>query len=96
MAVIRFTRFHADPAATEEIIAKRAALIAAIRDAFPGLGETRLTKLDDDAWIDVWRWDSLASLEAAAAGAPDLPETKAAFALVRDPSAETAELVDER
>mgnify|MGYP001354018961 FL=1 len=96
MAVIRFTRFTADPADAEEVLAKRAALIAAVRDAFPGLTDARLAKIDDGAWIDTWRWDSQASLEAAVAGAPDLPEVQTAFALVRDVSAETADLVDER
>lgn len=96
MAVIRCTRFTADPSDTEQLLARRAELIAAIRASFPGLTETRLARLDDRTWIDEWRWESAAALRAATDGAPDIPETAAAFALISDPVAEQAEIVDER
>jgi hypothetical protein len=96
MSVIRITRFTADPADAEFVLDRRAALIDAVRRTFPGLTATHLARLDDKSWVDVWRWDSAASLRAAADGAHGLPETEAAFSLVRDISAETAEVVDER
>ncbi|HSK91385.1 MAG TPA: antibiotic biosynthesis monooxygenase [Euzebyales bacterium] len=96
MAVLRLTRFTADPDNTEELLAKRAALIAAVRDAFPGLTEARLAKLDDGTWLDVWRWDSTASMRAALESAPTIPDAAAAFALTSDTTVETAEVVDER
>ena len=96
MAIIRTTRFTADPAQAEEIIARRAELISAIRAAFAGLTEARLARVGDDTWVDMWRWDSAADMEAALAGGPTLPEAAAAFSLTRDVSAENAELVDER
>ncbi|TMR89614.1 antibiotic biosynthesis monooxygenase [Nonomuraea basaltis] len=96
MAIIRTTRFTAEPADAEQVLARRAALIAALRAATPGLTEARLTRIDERTWVDMWRWDSLADLEAATALAPSLPETKAAFEVAKDPSAEQGELVDER
>ena len=96
MAVLRLTRFTADPANLEELLAKRAALVAAVRDAFPGLTDARLAKLDGDTWLDVWRWDSLASMQAAIQGAPTIPEAAAAFSLIGETTAETAEVIDER
>ncbi|MDR0343577.1 MAG: antibiotic biosynthesis monooxygenase [Nocardiopsaceae bacterium] len=96
MTIIRTTRFKADPARATEVITRRAELISAVRAAFPGLTEARLTKVDEGTWADMWRWDSAANLAAALAGAPALPAATAAFALVTDVTAENADLVDER
>jgi quinol monooxygenase YgiN len=96
MPVIRTSRFKTDPARAEEMLARRADLIAAVRAAHPGLAEARLARVGEDTWIDIWRWDSPANMQAALAGAPSLPEAAAAFALTRDLTAENAELVDER
>jgi len=96
MGIIRTVHFTADPARAEEIIVKRAELISAIRAAFAGLTEARLARVGEDTWIDMWRWDSAANMEAALAGGPSLPEAAAAFSLTRDISFEVAELVDER
>lgn len=96
MPVIRTVRFKVDPARHEEMIARRADLIAAVRAAFAGLTEARLARVGEDSWVDMWRWDSPASMQAALAGAPALPEAAAAFSLTSDVTAENAELVDER
>jgi len=96
MSVIRVVRFAADPADTELLLTRRAALIDAVRAAYPGLAETRLVRLGDDRWADVWRWNSAADAQAATEGAPALPETAAAFSLARDITSEQGELVDER
>jgi hypothetical protein len=96
MAVIRTTRFTVDPADVDEMIVKRAELIAAVRAAFAGLTEARLARVDEETWVDAWRWDSPVSMQVALAGAPALPEASAAFSLARDLTAEQAELVDER
>ncbi len=96
MAVYRLVRFTTDPADTEEMLAARAALVAVTRDAFPGLTEARLAKAGDGTWIDIWRWDSLASAQAAIEGAPALAEAGAAFSLIKDVTADFAEVVDER
>jgi len=98
MPVIRTTRFEVAPADVEEMIARRNALVAAVRNAFPGLTEARLARVRDQVWIDSWRWESLASLETALNGAATgaLPEAGPAFALTGNASAESAEIVDER
>jgi hypothetical protein len=96
MAVIRTSRFKTDPARAEEMLARRADLISAVRAAHPGLAEARLARVGEDTWIDMWRWDSPASMQAALAVAPSLPEAAQAFALTSDLTAENAELVDER
>ncbi|MGI5491104.1 hypothetical protein [Microtetraspora malaysiensis] len=94
MTVIRTTR-QVEPADVEELPARRAALVAAIRASFTGLAEARLTRLEDGAWADAWRWDSAEAMQAALAAGPTLPEAGLAFALTRDATAEVAELVDE-
>ena len=38
----------------------------------PGLPK-RGSKVDEQTWIDMWRWDSLARAQAAIEGAPALP-----------------------
>jgi len=96
MAIIRTARFTTDAAQADEMLARRAELIRVVRAAFPGLTEARLARLGEDRWVDMWRWESAASMHAATAGAHNLPETTAAFALTRDLTAEEAELIDER
>lgn len=96
MAVIRLVRFTTEPARADDLIARRADLIAATRRLYPGLIEARLTRVDDTTWLDLWRWESRAHAEAAIEGARGIPGVEAAFALTADVSAEIAEVVDER
>jgi hypothetical protein len=96
MAMIRTARFTTDAAQAGEMLARRAELIRVVREAFPGLTEARLARLGEDSWVDIWRWESAASMQTATAGAHDLPETAAAFALTRNLTAEDAEVIDER
>lgn len=98
MPIIRMTRFEVAPADVEEMIARRNALVAAVRNAFPGLTEARLARVGEQVWIDSWRWESAASLDAAlqAAATGALPEAGPAFALTGNATGESAEIVDER
>ncbi|NUR88819.1 MAG: hypothetical protein HOY71_32430 [Nonomuraea sp.] len=96
MAVISITRFHADPAAAEQVRIRHAALVDAIRAAGPGLTEARLGRLDEETWVGVWRWDSAESLRAARQAAPGTPAAVAAFEVARDVTAEDIEILDER
>ncbi|WP_426513531.1 hypothetical protein ACPPVO_24765 [Dactylosporangium sp. McL0621] len=95
MALIRTTRFTADPADADLVLERRGQLIAAIRAQYAGPGETRLIRVDERTWVDMWRWDSPEIMSAALAGAPNLPEAAAAFAVARDVTAEQGELVAE-
>lgn len=96
MALMRLTRFTIDAADREPMLTKRAALIDAVRARYPGLTETRLTRIDDEHWLDLWRWESDDHLQAVVAGVHDLPEATPAFALVRDATAESADIIEER
>jgi hypothetical protein len=95
MALIRTTRFTADPTDADLVLERRGQLIAALRARYAGPTETRLVRVDERTWVDMWRWDSPESLSAALTGGPNLPEAAAAFAVARDVSAEQGELVAE-
>ena len=96
MAIMRLTRFSIDAADREPMLTTRAALIDAVQARYPGLTETRLTRIDDEHWLDLWRWESDEHLQAAVAGAHDLPEAGPAFALVKDATAESTQIIEER
>jgi hypothetical protein len=96
MTILRLTRFSLDAGRTDEMLATRAMLIDAVRAKVPGLTETRLARVDDETWLDLWRWESAEALAAALAVAPTMPEAAAAFGMIRDATEERLDLVDER
>ena len=96
MAVVRMHRYVVDPADLDELTARRATLIDAIRAAHPALAEARLTRLEDGTYSDVWRWDSGEQMHAALADMPNFPQSRATWALTRDRSHVDGEIVDER
>ena len=96
MTVVRTHHYTVDPDDFEELIAWRAAVIAAVRAAHPGLAETRLIRLEDGTFTDIWRWDSAGQLQAALAEMATFPEARAAMSLTRDAAAQNGAIVDER
>ena len=94
MAVLRLDQITIDPIDTGELLTRHAALVAAAKDAFPGLIQVQLAKVDDQTWIDVWRWDSFASAAAAVSGAQAIPEAAAAFSVTKSITVEFVEVVD--
>ena len=58
----------------EEVMARRPALEAAIRERLPGLLEIRLVRLDDGTYLDVLRWESRAAADAAVEQIALIPE----------------------
>jgi hypothetical protein len=84
-----------DPADFEELLVRRAAVIAAIRAAHPGLAQTQLTRQKDGTYSDMWRWDTAEQMQAALAAMP-IPEARAAMSLMRDATAVDGEIIDER
>lgn len=96
MTVLRFARFTLEPTKVEQMFTRRATLVAAIKERFSGLIGAELARLDDRTWIDIWRWDSMSSAQAATAAAPSMPEVAAAVAVAGNFTMEHAELVDER
>lgn len=95
MAVVRTHHYSVAPADLNELLARRATVIVAIRAAHPGLAETRLTRLEDGTFTDIWRWDSAEQMQAALAMMPT-PEARAAMSLTRDATAHDGEIIDER
>ncbi|WP_436771554.1 hypothetical protein [Yinghuangia sp. YIM S09857] len=96
MSVVRMVRFRTDPADTDEMLTRRAAMIDVVRAKVPGLIEARLSRLEDGSWIDQWQYATAADAEAAVADADEIPQVRAAFALVTEPVGEMAEVVDVR
>jgi len=95
MAVAKTHNYTVGPADLDELLARRAALITAVRAAYPGLAGTQLTRLEDGTFNDTWRWDSAEHMRAARP-ATSLPEARAAMSLIRDHSARNGEILDER
>src|SRR5215469_4916882 len=95
MAVARTHHYSVDPADLDKLLAWRAALIAKVRAAYPGLAEARLIRLEDGTYRDTWRWDSAAQMQAALP-ATALAEAREALGLARDYSADYGEIIDEQ
>ena len=95
MAVVRTHHYSIDPADLDEFLTRRAALIEAVRAAYPGLAGARLTRLEDATYRDAWRWDTAAQMQAALP-ATTFPEASATLALARDYTADYGEVIDER
>lgn len=94
MATFELARYRIDPADADELTRRWRSAVAAIRARFPGLLEANLARLDDDTFVDVWRWESRETAVAAAQQAPDVPEAAALFSLiVGPPTMEHGEIV---
>lgn len=95
MHALELARYHVDIDKAEQLRSRWPAAVAAVRARFPGLIDASLARLDERTWIDVWRWETLEAATAAAAGAGDLPEVAAMFALIDEVVAmEHAEVVE--
>ena len=95
MANIRIHRYNVDPGDVEELLDRRATVIAAIREDHPGLVEARLIRLEDGSFIDAWRWASAEEMQAALEATPP-PEASEAMSLTQERTSEDGEIVDER
>jgi hypothetical protein len=95
MSVITLTQFTIESGVAGALRTRHAELVAAIRSAAPGLVEARLGSVDEQTWVDIWRWESAEHLQAARRIAPDLPATAAAFSLARAVTADDVAGVDE-
>jgi hypothetical protein len=90
VAVLRLDRFTIGRAETGKPLTRHAALVAAVKDAFPGVIEVQLTNGGDQTWIGIGRWDSLASAQVAVADR----RPGAAFPLARGLTVEFAAVGD--
>jgi heme-degrading monooxygenase HmoA len=60
----------------EEMLRRRPALEAAVRQRLPGLLDIRLVRLDDGTYLDVLRWESRAAADAATEEYSAIPEAR--------------------
>ncbi len=60
--------------AEDEMLNRRPALEAGVREKLPGLLEIRLVRLDDGTYLDVLRWESREAADAAIEKFADVPE----------------------
>jgi hypothetical protein len=95
VAVTRTHHYSVDPGDFEDLLTRRATVIATIRASHPGLAHTQLIRLEDGTYTDTWRWDSAEQMQAAFAAMP-IPEASAAMSLTRDATAVNGEIIDER
>lgn len=96
MSAVRVHHYSVDPAELEQMLAQRAQVIAGIRSGFDGLVETRLIRLDDGTYQDVWRWETAEQLAAALDASAAFPPVTATLALTKDGTVQNGEIVDER
>ncbi|GAB1509943.1 hypothetical protein [Actinophytocola sp. KF-1] len=80
MEIVNVVRFKVSPDQEQEMRDRRTALIEATRPHGGGPLRTILTRVDEETWMDLWHWPSEDTLKSAQAA--QLPEAKAAFALV--------------
>jgi hypothetical protein len=60
--------------AEEEMLRRRPALEAGVREKLPGLIDIRLIRLDDGTYLDLLRWESRAAADAAIEKFAEIPE----------------------
>ena len=60
--------------AEEEMLRRRPALEAGVREKLPGLLDIRLIRLDDGSYLDLLRWESREAADAAIERFAEIPE----------------------
>ena len=68
----------------DEMVSRRPALEAAVRERLPGLLDIRLVRLDDGTYLDVLRWESRAAADAAIERFAEVPEAGEIHAFVEE------------
>ena len=74
MPALELARIRVADGAESDFLAERPAMVAALRDRFPGVRAAYLGRLEDSLWIDVVVWDTRQQAEAAAKDVFDHPE----------------------
>ena len=96
MANVRTHRYTLAPNQVEKFLAKRAELIGQWRAAGLDLVETRLYRLEDGTYLDIWRWASDEVMAKAFDTMGVLPLIGATLRMTSEHSAADGDLVDER
>jgi heme-degrading monooxygenase HmoA len=58
----------------EEMLSRRPALEARVKEKLPGLLDIRLVRLDDGTYLDILRWESREAADAAMEKFAEVPE----------------------
>jgi hypothetical protein len=82
--VFEFAAFTVREGHEQALLDQRPAMIAALRQAFPGLVSSWLTRRDDGSWLDVILWHSREQAEHAAGHVTEVPEAAPWFAHIGD------------
>ena len=96
MATVRTHRYKLAPEVVTDFLQQRAQLIAQWRASGFDLKETRLYRLDDGTYLDVWRWASPEVMAKAFEAMRETPLVRETLGMTSDRSATDGELVDER
>jgi hypothetical protein len=83
--VFELAAFTAREGHQRALLAERAAMIAAMRRAFPGLKSAWLTQRQDGSWLDVILWGNRDDAEYSAAHVTEVPEAAAWFTHIDEP-----------
>lgn len=70
-------------------LSERDGMIAAVREAHPGLLHAQLVDLGDGRWMDLVRWRTIEEAHAAAADFPNIPQAGAWVAHISEVSSMT-------
>jgi hypothetical protein len=96
MPSVRTHRYTLAPNQVEKFLAQRAELIGQWRAAGLDLVETRLYRLEDGIYLDIWRWRSAEVMAKAFDTMGELPLVGATLRMTSEHSAVDGDLVDER
>ena len=96
MATVRTHRYMLGPDQVEKFLAQRAELIGQWRAAGLDLVETRLYRLEDGTYLDIWRWASDEVMAKAFDTMGEIPLVGATLGMTSEHSAVDGDLVDER
>ena len=96
MATVRTHRYTLGPDQVEKFLAQRAELIGQWRAAGLDLVETRLYRLEDGTYLDIWRWASDEVMAKAFDTMGEIPLVGATLGMTSEHSAVDGDLVDER
>ena len=96
MATVRTHRYTLAPDQVEQFLSQRAALIGQWRAAGFDLVETRLYRLEDGTYLDIWRWASEEVMAKAFGSMGEIPLLGPTLGMTSDHSAVDGELVDAR
>lgn len=96
MATVRTHRYNVDTGNLAAMLESRTNLINGIRSGNPAFSSATLIRLDDNSYLDIWRWDSAEEMQRAAEAAKEFPIVGSTLAMTTDHMITDGEILDER